>query len=493
MNRAAPPQYTRFDACHGRESEPRAHLRGPARQRRTHGPATVKTSRLTLLPLIAATYFIVAGGPFGLEDIVSKAGYTGAILILLITPALWAFPTALMVSELASAMPEDGGYYVWVTRAMGRFWGFQEAWLSLVGSVFDMAIYPTLFVSYLGHFAPAVTGNGRGLWIGVGLVAAAALWNLAGARSVGGGSLASAALLLAPFLALTLYAVFHAGPSAAAPAPLRNVDILGGILVAMWNYMGWDNASTVASEVDRPQRTYPLAMAGAVALVTLSYVLPIAAVARTGFDANRWSTGGWADVASGVMGQRGAGGVVALAISLGGMLGALGTLNALTMALSRVPAVLAEDGFLPRILARRHPRTGAPWVAILCCATAWALCLGFSFTKLIVLDVLLTGLSILLEFAALVVLRLREPGLPRPFRIPGGTPRAVLLGIPPAALLALTVIRNRAETLGPMSALDLGAILIGLGVVIFFVRERLRKPPATPGSPRSRRGDRAPE
>ena len=135
----------------------------------------MKTSRLTLLPLIAATYFIVAGGPFGLEDIVSKAGYAGSILILLVTPALWAFPTALMVSELASAMPEDGGYYVWVTRAMGRFWGFQEAWLSLVGSVFDMAIYPTLFVSYLGHFAPAVTANGRGIWIGVAVVAAAAL------------------------------------------------------------------------------------------------------------------------------------------------------------------------------------------------------------------------------------------------------------------------------------------------------------------------------
>ena len=430
----------------------------------------MKTSKLTLLPLIAATYFIVAGGPFGLEDIVSKAGYTGAILILLITPALWAFPTALMVSELASALPADGGYYVWVTRAMGRFWGFQEAWLSLVGSIFDMAIYPTLFVSYLGHFAPSVTENGRGIWIGVALVAAAALWNMAGAKSVGGSSVASGALLLAPFFALTVYAVFHGSHPAATPVPLRNVDILGGILVAMWNYMGWDNASTVAGEVDRPQRTYPLAMAGTLALVTASYVLPIAAVAMTGFDANRWSTGGWA-----VMGQRGAGGVVALGITVGGMLGAVGTLNALTMALSRVPAVLAQDGFLPRILARRHPKTGAPWVAILCCATAWALCLEFSFTKLIVLDVLLTGLSILLEFAALVALRLREPELARPFRVPGGTVGAVLLGIPPAVLLVLTVIRNHAEALGPMSALEFGALLVGLGIVTYFMGQRWRK------------------
>jgi len=67
--------------------------------------------KLTLLPLIAATYFIVSGGPFGLEDTVAKAGYLSAILILLITPLIWALPTALMVSELSSALPEEGGYY----------------------------------------------------------------------------------------------------------------------------------------------------------------------------------------------------------------------------------------------------------------------------------------------------------------------------------------------------------------------------------------------
>ena len=109
---------------------------------------------VTLFPLIAAIYLMVSGGPFGIEDIVSQAGYTGAILILLATPLIWAAPTAVMVAELSSALPEEGGFYIWAFRAMGPFWGFQEAWLSLVGSIFDMAIYPTLFVSYLGHFLP---------------------------------------------------------------------------------------------------------------------------------------------------------------------------------------------------------------------------------------------------------------------------------------------------------------------------------------------------
>ena len=84
----------------------------------------------------------------------NMAGYTGALLILLLTPLLWAVPTAMMVGELASAIPEEGGFYIWVTRGLGKFWGFQEVWLSMAGSIFEMALYPTLFVDYLGHFAP---------------------------------------------------------------------------------------------------------------------------------------------------------------------------------------------------------------------------------------------------------------------------------------------------------------------------------------------------
>ena len=426
--------------------------------------------KMTLLPLIAATYFMVAGGPYGLEDTVSQAGYAGAILILLLTPLLWSLPTALMVSELASALPQQGGFYVWVSRGMGRFWGFQEAWLSLAGSVFDMAIYPTLFVGYLGHFAPALTSGRRGIAIGAAMIAACALWNLLGAKVVGGSSLVMSIVLLGPFVVLMGYAIWRHSGLGAAPVALHRVDILGGILVAMWNYMGWDNASTFADEVDRPQRTYPLAMFGTVILVAVTYVLPIAAVALTGLDANRWSTGGWADIARAVLGNGAVSQGLALALTIGGMVGAAGTLNALTMSFSRLPVVLAEDGFLPKVFAKRHLKTGAPWVAILACATAWALCLGFSFVKLIVLDVLLTGLSILLEFAALVALRIREPDLPRPYRIPGGLFIAIAVGVFPFALLVLTVIRNQAEPLGPINALHLGLIIIAAGVLLESMR-----------------------
>ena len=438
-------------------------------------PKSAASSRLTLLPLVAATFFMVSGGPFGVEDTVAKSGYAAALLILLVTPAIWSFPTALMVSELSSALPQEGGYYVWVTRGLGSFWGYQEAWLSMTGSIFDMGIYPTLFVDYLGHFAPWATAGHRGILIGIGLIAACALWNLLGSESVGGSSVVLGAVLLAPFVVLTVYACFHRESGPVHAIPLGHADILAGILVAMWNYMGWDYASTVAGEVDRPQWTYPRAMAGAVALVCLCYFLPVAAVSLTGLDPNRWSTGGWADVAQAVLHNSFLGGAAATLITFGAMLGAAGSLNANVMAYSRVPAVLAEDGYLPRIIARCN-KNGAPWASIIACSVLWACSLGLSFTKLILLDVLLTGLSILLEFAALVALRVREPNLHRPYRIAGGLPVAIALGIPPLALLILTVLRNEIEPVGPLNALQFGALLILAGFVAYYLSRKGNQP-----------------
>ena len=87
-----------------------------------------------------------------LRTLSDGAGYTWAFVLLLCRPLFWSLPTALMVGELACAIPAEGGFYVWVRRALGPFWGFQEAWLSLAASVFDMAIYPTLFTLYLGRW-----------------------------------------------------------------------------------------------------------------------------------------------------------------------------------------------------------------------------------------------------------------------------------------------------------------------------------------------------
>jgi amino acid transporter len=437
--------------------------------------------KITLWPLVAATYFMVSGGPYGLEELVAQAGYSHTIAILLLTPIVWSLPTALMVGELAAAIPEEGGYYAWVRRALGPFWGFQEAWLSLVASVFDMAIYPTLFVLYIGRLWPACAQGTCSIALGAAMIAACALVNARGARAVGGASLLMAIALLVPFVALVVLSVARPGaPVPAAQLAPTGGSLLAGVLVAMWNYMGWDNASTIASDVDRPQRTYPLAMLACVTLVAITYVAPVLAAARAGLDPTGWTTGAWATAAR-VVGGR----TLEVAVVAGGVVCGLGMFNALVLSYSRLPVALAQDGFLPSWVAHRSPRTGAPWVAIVLCSVAYAACLGLGFQRLVELDVLCYGLSLLLEFVALFVLRVREPNLARPFAVPGGRAGAALVGLVPMALLVIALVSGRDEHAGSVSALALGGALVAAGPLVWLPswwrRRREARAVAAPG------------
>jgi amino acid transporter len=414
---------------------------------------------------------MVSGGTYGTEDIVHGAGYGRAILILLLTPILWSLPTAFMIGELSSALPAEGGYYAWVRRAMGNFWGFQEAWLSLVASIFDMAIYPTLFVVYMTRMFPWFQEGHRGVMVGLAVVVTCAILNIAGVKVVSTTSLWLFFALSAPFLVIAGLAPFKIGAlaNAVTKPTTSTVDIIGGLLIAMWNYMGWDNASTIAAEVERPQRTYPRAMLAAVVIVSLTYIVPVAAMRLTGLAPSAWETGSWAEIA-GLLG----GPLLRIALVAGGMISAFGMFNALVMSYSRLPLAMAQDGMLPRVFGKLHPKTRAPWVAITVLAVGWACCLGLGFERLVTIDILLYGVSLGLEFAALVYLRVREPELPRPFRVPGGLFGAIAIGIAPMLLLGFSIFRSEHESVFGMSSFAFGMILIGAGVVAYLLNHAVK-------------------
>jgi len=433
-------------------------------------------NKLRLLPLIGATYFMVSGGPYGLEDIIGKAGYLRALLMLAVIPFLWSLPTSLMVGELASAIPCEGGYYVWVRRALGRFWGFQEAWLSLAASVFDMAIYPTIFVLYLGRVAPTwITGYRGTLWALV-VVIGCTLWNLKGAKAVGESSVVMFCVLLSPFVVLVVVALYqwHGRGSGALAHPISSPDIAGAISVTLWNYMGWDNASTVAQEVENPQRNYPRAMFGAAGLVAVTYIVPLLAVGLAGLAPDQFSTGAWTDAARIVVGP-----ALGLAVVLGGMINGVGMFNPLMMSYSRVPYAMAEDRLLPEFFTRVN-RFGVPWLAVVFCAAIWALALNFSFERLISIDLVLYGAALLLEFVALAVLRRREPDLVRPFRIGGGLAGTIAVGVFPAALIAFALYAARDERVLGLPALVFAAIVGVAGALAYPLTKLLA--PALPSS-----------
>jgi amino acid transporter len=267
-------------------------------------------------------------------------------------------------------------------------------------------------------------------------------------------------------------------------APVAAPSFAGAVSIALWNYMGWDNASTVAQEVEAPQRNYPRAMLISAALVAATYILPLAAVGIAGIPAGQFCpgdgdcTGAWTDAARTLAGPGLFGTGLAFAVVLGGMLNGAGMFNALMMSYARVPYALAQDGLLPRFLTRTTS-VGVPWPSVLVCAAAWALALRLSFERLISIDLVLYGASLLLEFVALVVLRLREPALVRPFRIPGGLPTAIAAGVGPTVLIAFALYAARDERVGPLPALAFAAIIAVVGPFAYLVA-RLNARPTVP-------------
>jgi len=437
-----------------------------------------RAAKLTLWPLVAATFFMVSGGTYGTEEIVSGAGYGHGILILLFLPVLWCLPTAFMIGELSSALPEEGGYYGWVRRGLGNFWGFQEAWLSLAASIFDMAIYPTLFVFYLQQVSPWFGTGNHGVLAGLFVVITCAALNLAGIRVVGITSLWLFFLLSAPFALIVVLAPMKAGALAGAhgTGTGASLGLLGGVLVAMWNYMGWDNASTIAQEVERPQRTYPKAMIAAVVLVSLTYVLPFLAVYFTGIPATAFAEdGSWAQIAGLIGGKILGFEWLRFLVVLGGMMSAFGMFNALVMSYSRLPLAMARDGMLPKIFGKTSSRTQVPWVAIVACAACWALCLGLGFKRLVTLDIMLYGASLMLEFVTLVVLRVREPNLRREFRVPGGLTGAILAGVFPLLLLSMALVESETQSVLGMNGLLFGVLIVMTGFCVYAATGKLRK------------------
>lgn len=426
--------------------------------------------------LVAVMFFIVSGGPFGLEGLVGSVGPGLAIALLVATPLIYSLPEALLVGELASMLPVEGGYYEWVKRAFGRFWGFWNGWLSWAYSLLDMAIYPVLLIHYLRFFAPEV--GPVSAWI----VACAMIWlatwlNLRGTRSVGTASGWFVALVLAPFGVLVAVALARwfsptgAGRAPFAPFHAAGTSFLGalgiGVSQAIWNYSGWDNASTISGEIESASSTYPRALARSLPIVSLVYlaaVVPVLAVT----DWERWTDGAWPELASSMAGPW-----LGAWMAAAGMVSAFALFNALLLAYSRVPLVLARDGLLPETLSRLDDR-GVPRRAVIVSAVAYSAFALIPFGGLIAGDVLLYTAALAMEFAALIKLRRSEPGLRGAFRVPLGVPGlAALAAMPILLIVAAVVLELKSQEIGLLGVAT--AAVLALAGPVWY---RLSAPPA---------------
>ena len=407
-------------------------------------------------------FFTVSGGPFGVEGLVGSVGPGVAILLLVLTPLFYSVPETLIIGELASMLPAEGGYYQWVKRAFGRFAGFTNGWLSWMYSLADMALYPVLFLQYLQFFTGPI-GELQSWALKLALIWGATWMNLRGTRTVGLASGWFTALVLAPFAALTGAAVLawsgHPGAAfTAAPFRASGTTFLGalglGISQSVWNYSGWDNASTVGGEIEESGRTYPRALVRALPLVTVVYLLAVVPVLAV-TDWKVWTDGAWPEIARALGGRW-----LAAWIAAAGMLSAFALFNALLLVYSRIPLVLARDRLLPAVLDATDER-GTPRRAVVASAVGYSIFAAFHFGELLAADVLLYTSALAMEFAALLALRRREPQLVGSFRVPLSVPALAGLAALPVLVLALAValeVRNRANGLaGVLVAAACGA------------------------------------
>src|SRR6185369_15046065 len=259
----------------------------------------------------------------------------------------------------------------------------QGGWWAICYMMVDLAVYPVLFVNYFAAFVPSLrfAEDGSGSlrtflfrWlVACAVIALAFLINWRGARAVGHSSAVNLLLVLLPFIAIVLGALYFRGAigrsvSAAltdlAHKPERGLLTLG-LSTILWNYMGWDDVSTFAGEVNNPQRNYPRAIAAAMLLTIGFYSIPLFFGLSVTIDPELWSeTRGWPDIAALIGGPK-----FGLVIAAGALLSTWALFNGQLLYVSRLPYAMALDNWLPASFRVVSVRTGAPIVSVIvvCC------------------------------------------------------------------------------------------------------------------------------
>jgi amino acid transporter len=427
------------------------------------GLSALRTTRLSLGTVFLVVFVLVSSGPFGVEEMVSASGPGMALLLILLIPLVWGAPLGLVCAELGSALPQEGGYYVWIERGLGRFWAFQAGWWLTLSGTLDTALYVVLAVTYANSWlglAPI------GQWLLSALVIATfAALNVRSLATMALSSVGFSLVILLPSAALAVLGLAQWRANPFVPLTIPGASTIGslglGLAVAIWFYSGYESISTMAGELDQPQRVIPRALLLSLPAVTAVYFLPtLAGLASVG----RWEEWGAEGPVTLVdVGRALGGSVLAVGVMAGALVSNLALYNAYLASGARTTLVMAEKRMLPRVFARVHPRFGTPVGSILIAAGLHALLATRSFEALLAIDVLLFVLSYLLIFAAFAALRVREPTLARPFRIPvraAGT--VVVVGLPTLVAIALLAVTER-------SYLAWGALAAASGPVAYAV------------------------
>jgi amino acid transporter len=412
-----------------------------------------------LFYLVFVMFSYTTGGPFGLEDMVSTSGPGMTLIYLLVLPFFWCIPVSLVAAELTTAMPVEGGFYRWTRAAFGDFWGFLAGWWNWSASFLLGGAYAVLFTNYLVYYFPGITGWGHYL-VSVTLIAVITWINVRGIQMVGQVATALEIFIFVPVMTMIVIAFlhWHRNPFVPLIPPHQpTFKIFGvGLALGLWLYSGYEQLSTVAEEVENPQRAYPRALALVVPLSVAAYFLPTLAGLASAGDWEQWHTGFFSDAAKLIGGPW-----LGTWMTLAALVGNVALLNSTVLTTTRMPFAMAEDGYLPAALTRRHSRFGTPWLAIVVSAIIYALLAWQSLGQLISVYIWLHSATTVLTVLSAWKLRRTRPEMPRAFVIPGGQMGLIYVVAAPVLMAILALLgSDRFAVIG-------GAIAMALGPVVY--------------------------
>jgi APA family basic amino acid/polyamine antiporter len=386
------------------------------------------------------------------------AGLLGPFSVVAwIIAGVMAIIIALCFAECSSRVTQVGGPYSYAKRAFGDFTGFLVGWSLLIASWSAIAVFPLAFVAYLDFFIPNMSPTIQ-IIIKFLFVLFLTLVNFFGVREAGKINDILTILKVAPIIILTLAGIvyFILKPSILIAnftplAPLGLSGLGSAIVLIFWAYVGFELVTVPSDEIIDSKRTIPLAIGIGMGIIALFYVLTnFVILGLVPWIALSISTAPLALAGYALMGAIGAG-----FLTLGALLSISGSDEAGILSAARIPYAMAADGYLPRALAKVHPKYETPYVALLIQSTVTLIAAIFgTISQLIILSVFTLLFCYLLTCISVFPLRKKyKEGIKLPWIIP-------VLGV----IISIYIMSQCA-----INQIIIGTALILLGIPVYVL------------------------
>jgi len=425
---------------------------------------------------------MVFGGTVGVGilrlpgTLAAALGDSRLIVLFWILGGVYSLLGAVAVAELAAMMPEAGGFYVYARRAFGNGPGFVVGWSDWLNQIASLAYGALTAATFMGTLWPAAAVNPRTL--AVAIIGGFTALHWAGLRI---GSTVTRIISLSVGLMLMVLVVgcFLTTPAAASGAPppamsavsmpLMSLGMLAAIVTALravfLTYDGWYSPIYMAEESTQPTLTMPRAIIGGTVLVAAMYViinvailrvLPLPVLAASQLPA--------ADAARVVLPRGGAELVTVISLMT-----VLSLINAIMLMTPRILLAIGRDGFFTQ-KAAQVSAGGTPRVALAITSLGAAtLIMSGTFEEIVAVAAVLFLLIYISTYAALILLRRREPAAPRPYRAFGFPFTTVIVLSGCVALWVAAIMEDW------HSAVFAGVLLIACVPVYAWIAHRRRR------------------